>query len=169
MGHDMSLGGLMVAARELAWETNDDLKVVVLNWLPIVINFLPDVREKVPMDVFDKLPKNKDGKIPTNALEGHGGAGETGRMLWQHSELVVTDQIRDYPSEDAAPAAPYISPIFRGGAVYTPARTTNDHPEFEGIFGYPSVATKEVGDGSYEAIANWVATAVETLCYRRKT
>jgi creatinine amidohydrolase len=169
MGHDMSLGGLMVAARELAWETNDDLKVVVLNWLPIVINFLPDVREKVPMEVFDKLPKNKDGKIPTNALEGHGGAGETGRMLWQHSELVVTDQIRDYPSEDAAPAAPYISPIFRGGAVYTPAKTTNDDPEFEGIFGYPSIATKEVGNGSYEAIANWVTTAVETLCYRSKT
>jgi creatinine amidohydrolase len=169
MGHDMSLGALMVAARELACETDDDLNVVVLNWLPIVINFLPEVREKIPMEVFDKVPKNTDGKVPTNALEGHGGAGETGRMLWQHPELVVKKRLRDYPFENPAPPAPFIAPIFCGGGVYTPRKTTNHDPKFEGIFGYPSIATEGIGDGSYEAIANWVAIAVKTLCYRSKT
>lgn len=167
MGHDMSLGALMVAARELAHETDDDLNVIVLNWLPLVIHFLPEVRAKVPMEVFDKLPK-KDGKTPTNALEGHGGAGETGRMLWQHPKLVVTEAIRDYPFEHPPPPAPYIAPIFMGGGVYTPRKTTNHDPAFEGIFGFPSLGTAEVGDGSYDAIADWVATAVEVNCYRNK-
>jgi creatinine amidohydrolase len=169
MGHDMSLGGLMVAARELANETDDDLNVVVLNWLPIVINFLPEVRAKLPMEAFAKVPKNADGKVPTNALEGHGGAGETGRMLWQHPELVVKQSIRDYPFEIPVPPGPYIAPIFVGGGVYTPRKTTNHDPVFEGIFGLPSIATEEIGDGSYEAIAIWVATAVKALCYGSKT
>ena len=168
MGHDMSLGALMVAARELAHETDDDLNVVVLNWLPIVINFLPEVRAKIPMEVFDKVPRNAEGKVPTNALEGHGGAGETGRMLWQHPELVVKERLRDYPFENPTPPAPYIAPIFMGGGVYTPRKTTNHDPVFEGIFGFPSIATAGIGEGSYEAIADWVATAVTTLCYRSK-
>jgi creatinine amidohydrolase len=160
MGHDMSLGALMVAARELAHETDDDLSVVVLNWLPLVINLLPEVREKIPMELFKNLAEN--------ALEGHGGAGETGRMLWQHPDLVVTKEIRDYPFERPKAPAPYIEPLFCGGAVYTPRKTTNHDPKFEGIFGYPSVATAEVGDGSYDAIAAWVATAVKELCYGSK-
>ena len=166
MGHDMSLGALMVAARELANETDDDLNVVVLNWLPLVINLLPEVREKIPMHVFDNLPRNAQGEALTNALEGHGGAGETGRMLWQHPELVVKKRIRDYALEVPTPPAPYITPIFCGGAVYTPRKTTNHDPKFKGIFGFPSVATAEIGDGSYDAIADWVATAVKSLCYR---
>lgn len=168
MGHDMSLGALMLAARELAHETNDDLNVIVLNWLPIVINLLPEVREKIPMEFFDKVPKKADGTVPSNALEGHGGAGETGRMLWQHPELVVKKMLRDYPSENPPPPAPYILPIFCGGGVYTPRKTTNHDPAFEGIFGYPSIATADVGDGSYDAIANWVAAAVEANCYQSK-
>jgi len=168
MGHDMSLGALMVAARELAHETDDDLNVVVLNWLPVVINMLPEVRKRIPMEVFDNLPKNIKGETPGNALEGHGGAGETGRMLWQHPALVVTKEIRDYPFERPTPPAPYIEPLFCGGAVYTPRKTTNHDPNFEGIFGYPSVATAQVGDGSYDAIADWVAAAVKELCYQSK-
>jgi len=165
MGHDMSLGALMVAARELAHETDDDLNVIVLNWLPIVIHFLPEVRAKVPMEAFSAIPK-KDGAVPTNALEGHGGAGETSRMLWQHPGLVVKERQRDYPFENPPPPAQFVSPIFMGGGVYTPRKTTNHDPKFEGIFGYPSAATAEVGDGSFDAISDWVAVAVEANCYR---
>jgi hypothetical protein len=87
-------------------------------------------------------------------------------MLWQHPELVVKKRIRDYAFEVPTPPAPYIAPIFCGGAVYTPRKTTNHDPKFEGIFGFPSIATAEIGDGSYDAIADWVATAVRSLCYR---
>lgn len=169
MGHDMSLGALMVAARELASETDDDLNVVVLNWLPVVINFLPEVRERIPMEVFANLPKNAKGEVPNSALEGHGGAGETGRMLWQHPELVVTERMRDYPHQNPEAPAPFVEPIFRGGAIYAPRKTTNHDPAFEGIFGFPSIATAEVGDGTYDALGDWVAVAVKSLCYRNGT
>ena len=169
VGHDWSLGALMVAARELAFETDDDLNVVVLNWLPIVINFLPEVREKIPMEVFDKLPKTADGEVPVNALEGHGGAGETGRMLWQHPELVVKEKLRDYEFEIPKPPAAFVSPLAVGGGVYAPRKTTNHDPAFEGIFGFPSLATAEVGNGSYDAIGDWVATAVKESCYGSNT
>ena len=167
MGHDMSLGALMIAARELASETDDDLNVIVLNWLPIVIHFLPEVRAKVPMEVFEKLPK-KDGKTPTNALEGHGGAGETGRMLWQHPKLVVTEAIRDYPFENPPPTcALHCSDLHGRWSVHA----TEDKQRRSSIrrnFRFSLTGTAEVGDGSYDAIADWVATAVEVNCYRNQ-
>jgi creatinine amidohydrolase len=168
MGHDMSLGALMVAARELANETDDDLNVVVLNWLPLVINFSPEVQARIPMEAFETLPKDAQGRLPSNALEGHGGAGETGRMLWQHPGLVVRDRQRSYSHQPAPPPGPYMSQIFCGGGVYAPRRTTNHDPAFEGIFGFPSLATAEVGDGTFDAIGDWVAKAVQTYCFRSK-
>jgi creatinine amidohydrolase/Fe(II)-dependent formamide hydrolase-like protein len=90
-------------------------------------------------------------------------------MLWQHPELVLKEKLRDYPVEQAPPPAPFMSPIFCGGGIYEPRKTTNHDPRFEGIFGFPSIATAEVGDGTYDAIADWVAIAVKQTCFRART
>jgi creatinine amidohydrolase len=157
MGHDMSQGALMVAARELATETNDDLKVIVLNWLPLIVQILPTI--------LARLPPEQQKNIPKNVRDGHGGMGETARMLWQNAELVVTERMKDYILETAPPAAPFISPITSGGGVYAPRKVTNHDPKYEGILGFPSVATPEMGNEIYDALADWVATVVKEFCY----
>ncbi|SKA22534.1 creatininase family protein [Consotaella salsifontis] len=157
MGHDMSLGALMVAARELAHETDDDLKVIVLNWLPLVVQILPTILASLPPELTRNIPKN--------ARDGHGGMGETARQLWQNPELVVTERMKDYVLEMAPPAAPFVSPVVSGGGVYAPRKTTNEHPDYQGILGFPTVASAEMGDKLYEALSDWVATVVGEFCY----
>jgi creatinine amidohydrolase len=149
MGHDLSLGALMVAARELAAETEDALKMVVLNWLPAVVKMLPEV--------FAGIPPGK--------RDGHGGAGETARMLAQHPNLVVTAKLRDYAIDASPPVVPFASPVAAGGGVYAPRKTSNHDPAFEGILGFPTVATAEIGDQLYDALAQWVADVVGEYCY----
>ena len=65
MGHDFSLGAFMVAARELATETNDDLRVIVVNWLPMIVQLLPEI--------LDRLPPELKKNIPPDVRDGHGG------------------------------------------------------------------------------------------------
>lgn len=157
MGHDMSLGALMVAARELASETDDKLNVIVLNWLPLVVQILPQILERLPADLTKDIPKN--------VRDGHGGMGETARQLWQHPELVVKERMKDYILETAPPAAPFLSPVVSGGGVYAPRKTSNHDPAYEGILGFPSVASPEMGNELFEALAGWVAEVVSECCY----
>ena len=157
MGHDMSLGALMVAARELASETDDALKVIVLNWLPYVVERL--------VELLADLPEEVRAKIPPDALDGHGGMGETARLLWQHPELVRTDAIEDYVLKAAPRKMPHANAIAAGGGVYAPRSTTNSDPAYGGIFGFPSAATAEMGDLLLDELAGWVASAVADNCY----
>ncbi|MEJ0001432.1 MAG: creatininase family protein [Verrucomicrobiota bacterium] len=149
MGHDMSLGALMVAARELAAETADALQVIVLNWLPFIVKMLPDT--------FAGMPKG--------LRDGHGGAGETARMLAQHPKLVITEKLADYSVEAVVSPTPFAGPIVSGGGVYAPRKTSNGDPKFGGILGFPTLATPEVGEKLYDALAGWVAGVVGEYCY----
>jgi len=149
MGHDLSLGALMVAARELAGETEDRLSVVVANWLPAVVEMLPRA--------FEGMPQGK--------RDGHGGAGETARMLCQHPELVRADRLRDYEVDAYRSPTPFTHPVAAGGGVYAPRKTSNHDPAFHGILGFPTVATAEVGERLYDALADWVAQVVREYCY----
>jgi creatinine amidohydrolase len=153
MGHDMSLGALMVAARELAAETSDGLEVIVLNWLPFVVKLLPEAFAGIPKGMRD----------------GHGGAGETARMLAQHPNLVAQDKERDYRLAAAVSPVPFAGPVVSGGGVYFPRKTTNSDPEFRGILGFPSIATAEIGDRLYDALSGWVADAVAEYCFGPKS
>jgi creatinine amidohydrolase len=153
MGHDMSLGALMVAARELTAETSDELEVIVLNWLPFVVKLLPEAFAGIPEGMRD----------------GHGGAGETARMLAQHPNLVAQDKERDYRLEAAVSPVPFANPVVSGGGVYFPRKTTNSDPEFRGILGFPSIATAEIGDRLYDALSGWVADAVAEYCFGAKS
>ena len=67
-------------------------------------------------------------------------------MLWQHPELCVPDQMKDYNVEATISPTPFISPIVSGGGVYFPRKTTNRDPNFEGILGFPTIGTPEAGD-----------------------
>lgn len=149
MGHDMSLGALMVAARELAAETDDRLQVLVLNWLPLVVKLLPELLSGLPPGMRD----------------GHGGAGETARMLAQHPGLVAQANEPDYAVPAAAPATPFAGPVVSGGGVYWPRKTSNRDPKFGGILGFPSIATAEVGEALYDRLSGWVAAVVSEYCY----
>jgi creatinine amidohydrolase len=149
MGHDLSLGALMVAARELAHETDDGLTVIVANWLPAVVKLLPEI--------FENMPAGK--------RDGHGGAGETARMLAQHPKLVDATQLRDYNVEAYRSPVPFTHPIAAGGGVYAPRKTTNHDPAFPGILGFPSIATAEVGERLYDALSEWVADVAREYCF----
>lgn len=149
MGHDLSLGALMVAARELAAETQDALRVVVCNWLPVVIKLLPEM--------IDNIPAGK--------RDGHGGAGETARTMAQYPGLVVRQRLRDYLVDATPPPVPFANPVVAGGGVYVPRKTTNTDPDFEGILGFPTIATPEIGERLFEALSDWVVEVVKEYCY----
>jgi creatinine amidohydrolase len=150
LGHDMSLGSLMVAARELAAETADSLQVVVLNWMPLVVKLLPETFKGMPPGMRD----------------GHGGAGETARMLSQHPKLVVKEKLRDYKVEAHISPIPFAHPAVAGGGVYAPRKTSNKDPEFQGILGFPTLGTSpEDGEKLYDGISQWIADATGEYCY----
>jgi creatinine amidohydrolase len=149
MGHDMSLGALMLAARELAAETADGLNVIVVNWLPFIVKLLPEAFPNMPAGMRD----------------GHGGAGETARMMCQHPNLVVHEKLRDFKVEAAISSVPFAHPVAAGGGVYVPRKTTNHDPDFEGILGFPTIATREIGDKLYEALGGWVADVTNEYCF----
>ncbi len=149
MGHDLSLGALMVAARELAVETGDKLTVVVANWLPAVVKLLPEI--------FPAMPAGQ--------RDGHGGAGETARMMAQHPKLVAMDRLEDYAVPATRSATLFAGPVAAGGGIYAPRATTNRDPAFQGILGFPSIATPEIGDKIYEALAGWVADVAREYCF----
>ena len=149
MGHDMSLGALMVAARELAAETADQLEVIVLNWLPFIVKILPETFSELPPGLRD----------------GHGGAGETARMLAQHPRLVAQDKEPDYRLKATVSSVPFANPVVSGGGVYFPRKRSNHDPKFGGILGFPSIATPEIGDKLYDALSGWVADITEEYCY----
>jgi creatinine amidohydrolase len=148
-GHDMSLGSMMVAARELAAETEDKLQVIIVNWLPMIVKLLPDT--------FAAMPKGM--------RDGHGGAGETARMLAQHPNLVVKEKYCDYKVEAHVSEIPFAGPMVSGGGVYAPRKTSNHDPEFQGYLGFPSLGTAEIGEKLYEAIAQWSADVIGEYCF----
>lgn len=94
--------------------------------------------------------------------QGHGGEGETARMLATAPHLVRMEEARPYhPKLPVDPpvhgdALPYL-----GGAI---GRYRYDRDEFDGmvdgITGDPQVATAETGDKSYALIAQWIAGVV---------
>ncbi len=148
MGHDMTLGAMMVAARELASETSDRLKCIVVNWLPVVVKLLPEIF-----------------RIPKGYRDGHGGAGETARTMWQHPKLVVHEKLEDYYLEAGTSDVLFSHPLVSGGGVYAPRKTTITDPKFQGILGFPSLGTSEIGDQLYDALGGWVADVVADYCY----
>lgn len=130
-----------VVAKELTETT--PANIVTLNWL---VGARPGYK----------------GILKSERPQGHGGEGETARLLATAPHLVRMDAARPYHPHIANPppvhgdALPYL-----GGAI---GRYRFDGGEFEGfvdgITGDPQLATAETGERSYALIADWIASVV---------
>lgn len=130
-----------IVAKELTETTAAN--IVTLNWL---IGVRPGYK----------------GIMKSDKPQGHGGEGETARLLATAPHLVRMDLARPYHpnlsahGQLAGNALPYL-----GGAI---GRYRFDGDEFagfaDGITGDPQLATAETGERSYALIADWIASVV---------
>lgn len=146
MGHDEDLHAMAMAAQDLV-RAHPDLMVLTLNSM-----MASKASERASLK-----PRKPDG---------HGGAGETSRLLVTHPNLVKLDRAR--PSEEEErPLLREIpggaSPLF-GGGVYNPLADLirYDHAKgHPGQTGDPRLADPEIGRRAYEAKAAWIADVVK--------
>ena len=130
-----------VVAKELTEST--PANIVTLNWL---IGARPGYK----------------GILKSNRPQGHGGEGETARLLATAPHLVRMEEARSYhPNLPPQPEVHGDSLPYLGGAI---GRYRFDRDEFDGfvdgITGDPQLATAETGEKSYALIADWIASVV---------
>ena len=130
-----------VVAKELTEST--PANIVTLNWL---IGARPGYKEI----------------LESNRPQGHGGEGETARLLATAPHLVRMEEARPYhPNLPTQPEVHGDSLPYLGGAI---GRYRFDRNEFDGfvdgITGDPQLATAETGEKSYALIADWIASVV---------
>jgi creatinine amidohydrolase len=139
-GHDGNLPAMMVAAQEVV-DSTPDAKAMVLNWL-------------TPLSkVYHTIQTSKK-------QEGHGGEGETARILVTHPELVHLDRAVKHhvdPAEMRKIQGP--EHIKTGGGIFYATRAYKEHTPY-GHIGDPALATAETGNKGYEVIAEWIARVV---------
>ncbi len=140
-GHDGSLPSMMVAAQDIV-DMTPDAQVMVLNWL-------------TPLSkVYHTIQVSKKG-------EGHGGEGETSRILVTHPEIVHPE--RGIPHHlDPTVMAKIQGPehIKTGGAIFYATRSYKDHTPY-GHIGDPSLAKPETGERGYAVIVDWVVSVLK--------
>ncbi|MEM6282200.1 MAG: creatininase family protein [Chloroflexota bacterium] len=139
-GHDGNLPSMMVAAQEVVDHT-PDAKAMVLNWL-------------TPLSkVYHTIQKSKK-------QEGHGGEGETSRILVTHPELVHLDKAvaHHVPPEDMRKIQGR-EHIKTGGGIFYATRRYKDHTPY-GHIGDPALASADKGIRGYDIIAQWIAAVV---------
>ena len=139
-GHDGNLPVMMVAAQEIVDHTAD-AQAMVLNWL-------------TPLSkVYHTIQTSKQ-------QEGHGGEGETARILVTHPELVQLDRaIKHHVPPDDMRKIQGAEHIKTGGGIFYATRRYRDHSPF-GHIGDPALATEETGDKGYAVIAEWLARVI---------
>ncbi len=139
-GHDGNLPAMMVAAQDLVDQTSE-AQAMVLNWL-------------TPLSkVYHTIQTSKK-------QEGHGGEGETARILVTHPQLVKLDRAVKHhvPPEDMRKIQ---GPehIKTGGGIFYATRRYKDHTP-HGHIGDPALATAETGNKGYDVIAEWLARVI---------
>lgn len=130
-----------IVAKELTETT--EANIITLNWL---IGIRPGYR----------------GLLQSSKPQGHGGEGETARLLATAPHLVRMDQARPYhPRLPAEPAVHGDFLPYLGGAIGRYRFGTTEFPDFvDGITGDPQLATAETGEKSYALIAEWIASVI---------
>ena len=138
MPHDGNFGAMHAAAQGLTAE--GIARVLVLNWLPVV-------RSHYPQILASKRP------------EGHGGEGETARMLASQPELVHLDRAVACHPERREPL-PWDIPPYFGGAVFdAPVDFRAVAPP--GSIGDPGLATRETGEKLHAIITEWACDIIK--------
>lgn len=130
-----------IVAKELTETT--PANVVTLNWL---IGIRPGYK----------------GLLRSSKPQGHGGEGETARLLATAPHLVRMGEARPYhPKLPADPEVYGDTLPYLGGAVGRYRFDGDEFPDFvDGITGDPQLATAETGEKSYALIAEWIASIV---------
>jgi creatinine amidohydrolase len=135
-GHDGSLPSMMVAAQILVEET-PDAEAMVLNWL-------------TPLSkVYSTIQRSKQS-------EGHGGEGETARLLVTHPELVHPERSEPFhvpPAVMRKLQGP--EHIKTGGAIFY---STRKYPNY--YIGTPGLAQPETGEKGYGVIVEWICSVI---------
>jgi creatinine amidohydrolase len=140
-GHDGSLPSMMVAAQDVVDATPDAL-VMVLNWL-------------TPLSkVYHTIQTSKKG-------EGHGGEGETSRLLATHPEITHPEVgIPHHLDPDVMRKIQGPEHIKTGGGIFYATRSYKAHTPY-GHIGDPTLATAETGEKGYAVIVEWIAGVVK--------
>lgn len=140
-GHDGNLPSMMVSAQEIV-DARQDTRAVVLNWL-------------APLsEVYHTVQTSAKG-------EGHGGEGETSRLLVTHPELVHPERGRAHyvpPEQMRRIQGP--EHIKTGGAIYYGTRSYRDHTPY-GHIGDPTIAKEETGEKGYDVIVDWLTAVIK--------
>ncbi|MDE2946215.1 MAG: creatininase family protein [Chloroflexota bacterium] len=139
-GHDGNLPVMMVAAQELV-DSTADAQAMVLNWL-------------TPLSkVYHRIQTS-------SKQEGHGGEGETARILVTHPELVhLEHSIKHHVPPEDMRKIQGPEHIKTGGGIFYATRRYKDHSPY-GHIGDPALATAETGDKGYDVIAEWLARVI---------
>ncbi len=139
-GHDGNLPAMMVAAQALVDQT-PAAQAMVLNWL-------------APLSqVYHKIQTSKK-------QEGHGGEGETARILVTHPELVHLERaVKHHVPPADMRKIQGAEHIKTGGGIFYATRRYKDHTP-HGHIGDPALATAATGDKGYAVIAEWLARVI---------
>ena len=140
-GHDGNLPSMMVAAQEIV-DATSAARSVVLNWL-------------TPLSkVYGTIQKSKKG-------EGHGGEGETSRLLVTHPEIVYPErQVAHHLPPDVMRKIQGPDHIKTGGGIFYATRSYRDHTPY-GHIGDPAMAAAETGEKGYKVIVDWIADSIQ--------
>jgi len=146
MGHDENLPAMFMASQELLHDHG--MPVIALNWLPY-------------LKLFER---DKLAAAGAETADGHGGAGETSRMLARFPELVRLDIAQPYlvPLSKSEDELAYAGPPLLGGGVYNPAKDLSGFapPDHPGIVGDPRLADADNGEQAYRVCAEWIARVI---------
>ena len=139
-GHDGNLPSMMVAAQNIV-DATPDATAVVLNWMVALSK------------VYHTIQTSKQ-------QEGHGGEGETARILVTHPELVDLDQaVRHHVPPEHMRKIQGKEHIKTGGGIFYATRSYKAHTPY-GHIGDPALATADTGNRGYQVIAEWIARVI---------
>lgn len=138
MGHGGNFATMQVAAQELA--ERHACRVLALNWLPYLTARYHDI-------------------LTSGQKEGHGGEGETARMLATTPGLVQLERARPYyPTRPDRSIEADEHPVY-GGGVFRALLSYREVTPY-GNVGDPTRATPEVGERIYELCCDWMAEVI---------
>jgi creatinine amidohydrolase len=140
-GHDGSLPSMMVAAQDVV-DATPDAQVMVLNWL-------------TPLSkVYSTIQTSKKG-------EGHGGEGETSRLLVTHPEITHPERgIPHHLDPDVMRRIQGPEHIKTGGGIFYATRSYKAHTPY-GHIGDPTLAKAETGEKGYDVIVDWISSVIQ--------
>jgi len=152
--HFDNLGPMMVAARELIDEFPDDVRVLVLSGL----------LRTGDRDLLSTLSTSDHPE-----WEGHGGELEASRVLAARPELVQLAYAQpSYPDQRPTFAVVHDKELFHGGGTFSPPKDYRRIAPL-GYVGHPGLATREKGEASNAAMADWVCALLKREFFRAES